>query len=284
MQNRNYQLDNMATFMIRLAFLLASLVFLFDIGADASVDEFKALKDELFGKGDEKLSDDIIEGKLHSMIRLIEAEGIPAEVQGEQSLEYLKSLTDDCKNDRCSLDEDLRRLDRLSKRGIEAANLNSYLSFCQDRIKERCANEILTRVSAKLSSVSEESMKAVDALALESYNDQQRLSGDIRSNADSPNHVTVLRALKRLDPPGSQQVLKKWTGKEAALAKLMDKIRLPCVEFLQNVDPIVKLFEANYWDWKVSSWHNYLNKCQKVVDNWDKISKDAIKSYHIHLE
>lgn len=124
-------------------------------------------------------------------------------------------------------------------------------------------------------------MRAVDALANQSYDEMKsRESGIHQPDADYINHETVLKALKRLDPVGSKNVLE---SKAPALEEFMDKIRLPCVKFIENIDPSVKLYRSKYHYSKISDLHYYLNSCRSVVNNWKSILENALSSYHSYL-
>lgn len=275
----------MANLWIHHVFLSASLVLLVGAVNESRVEEFKLLKDELFGY--KPIEGWIVERKIHSMIKLIESGDIPAKVQGGQTLEYLKSIAYDCRDVECNLDEDLQRAERLSKRDTEAPNLENYLRICQDKILVRCKSKIYKRASAKMIVVEEQNLDTVNALAKQSDEDlRQRGYGGMlyQLNADAPNHETVLKALKKLDPAGSEEVLNEGT----TLEELMNEVRLSCIEFMENLDPSVKLFPAVFdqragGPWKVSNWHFYLNNCKKVVDSWKRILEDAKLSYPIHL-
>lgn len=274
----------MATLMIYNIYLLVSISFLVGVDADSSVKEFEALKRSLFGKRYKSLHEISVEKKINKMVKLIEAGDIPAEVQGEQTLEYFKSLTDNCKESECNLDEDLERLKFLNSRRTEAPNLKNYLQLCLDRIKSRCELEIYKRASAKLSPVDEESMRAIEMLARELFNEGgYRRIGENDHFTVNINHATVLKALKKLDPVGSKVMLKKWTNKKATLAKLMDKIRLPCVQFMNYIDPMVKLIPPDYHHSKVSNLHLYYIICKKLLYDWDSIFRSARLSYNSYL-
>lgn len=131
----------MAILKIHHIFLLASLVLIAGVEAENKVKEFETLKNDVFGKGRSEFLGTEVEKKIQRMIDLIESGDIPAEVQGVQTLEYLKSVTDDCKKSECNLNEDPKRVKRLNERNTGAPNFETYLQLCRVMIESRCNSQ-----------------------------------------------------------------------------------------------------------------------------------------------
>lgn len=278
---------------IRIALLscLATLA-----SARVSVDKFKQLEQQVFGENKVVLYDYDVEKKINDMISLLELGDVPAEVYGKRDLNYLRSLLNDCAAmSKCNFDSDLEKLHRLGQRKVSEPSLSGYLQICTIRVRENCKADIHRYVIDKLRTIGQSKLDTIDAIAQQVDRDQRRQSqgrnnvyGDA-SELDIYYPRVVLKALKKLDPEGAKKLLKKWTYKQEAMERFMDKIRQSCVAYLGNVDRIVEIFPFRYWKnansamLDLQNWHVYKKICENIVGEWDKIVELSFSEYQKYL-
>lgn len=258
--------------------------------ADANLDLFKQYQEQLFTSDGVYMDKASVSNAIDSMVSMIEAGEVPAEAQGEQTLEFLRTIRNDTKlGAPCNMDEDLAKLERI--RGIVSLNpsLERYLQFRENDILLSCADVVHKRAAKKLVTIDENSLRLVGILSDEVHDVTRRKLFEKRQVA-VPYYVVVLRSLKEWDPEGAKRVMKKWVSKEKALDKFMSKIHESCVSFLEQLDPIVAtypdnwpMYSPNRFYREIMKWNYSKNSCKGVIDNWDSIMETAHTEYEKYL-
>lgn len=257
---------------------------------DADLKLFEKYREQVFGNGDDWLNFRDVRAKIELMIQLIEAGKVPIGAQSEHSLDYLRSLIDDCTvRDHCNTEVLIGKRDRLGRHRTQAPNLNLYLNTCRSQVLRQCADTIHEQVNNKLGRLDEQSYDIVKKVAIQvnHFFRVKEIHQESNMNEDLSYSLAILKTVEKLrnsdkDNDGGED--------EDSIKKTLDKIRSSCVSFLAYIDPIVEQYPNLCMGsatlspiQELMNWHFYQKHCKNIANRWDSLLARDLSNYEIYL-